>query len=203
MKQKSDSRLPLFEDDDPPSPPSPPSRHEKWKLAHVKEVRSWNSGQDGKASKKGDRNSVERHFGGPQRQRALSASMTKSHQACLAFEMTLSATSDPHTVERHKWGAERQLRKEGEEHITKVPLSGNLPLSGMASSSGKRLKTMATKRKEKEPEQPQSSRFLSRKHEKHFRVVQDRRLLMERKVGMIPNFAPQFGEQVLGNLHLL
>ncbi|KOM25701.1 hypothetical protein LR48_Vigan161s001000 [Vigna angularis] len=53
----------------------------------------------------------------------------------------------------------------------------------MASSSGKRLKTMATKRKEKEPEQPHSSRFLSRKHEKHFRVVQDRRLLMERKVG--------------------
>ncbi|KOM25669.1 hypothetical protein LR48_Vigan151s000800 [Vigna angularis] len=69
----------------------------------------------------------------------------------------------------------------------------------MASSSGKRLKTMATKRKEKEPEQPHSSRFLSRKHEKHFSVVQDRRLLMERKVGMIPNFAPQFGEQVLGN----
>ncbi|KOM37676.1 hypothetical protein LR48_Vigan03g105800 [Vigna angularis] len=58
---------------------------------------------------------------------------------------------------------------------------------------------MATKRKEKEPEQPQSSRFLSRKHEKHFRVVQDRRLLMERKVGMIPNFAPQFGEQLLWN----
>ncbi|KOM49831.1 hypothetical protein LR48_Vigan08g065800 [Vigna angularis] len=69
----------------------------------------------------------------------------------------------------------------------------------MASSSGKRLKTMATKRKEKEPEQSHSSRFLSRKHEKHFKVVQDRRLLMERKVGMIPNFAPQFGEQVLGN----
>ncbi|KOM51816.1 hypothetical protein LR48_Vigan09g047500 [Vigna angularis] len=64
----------------------------------------------------------------------------------------------------------------------------------MTSSSGKRLKTMATKRKEKEPEQPHSSRFLSRKHEKHFKVVQDRRLLMERKVGMIPNFAPQFGE---------
>ncbi|KOM51897.1 hypothetical protein LR48_Vigan09g055600 [Vigna angularis] len=58
---------------------------------------------------------------------------------------------------------------------------------------------MATKRKEKEPEQSHSSRFLSRKHEKHFKVVQDRRLLMERKVGMIPNFAPQFGEQLLGN----
>ncbi|KOM43086.1 hypothetical protein LR48_Vigan05g069000 [Vigna angularis] len=68
----------------------------------------------------------------------------------------------------------------------------------MASSSGKRVKTMASKRKEKEPEQPHSSRFLSRKHEKHFKVVQDRRLLMERKVGMIPNFAPQFGEQLLG-----
>ncbi|KOM43029.1 hypothetical protein LR48_Vigan05g063300 [Vigna angularis] len=69
----------------------------------------------------------------------------------------------------------------------------------MASSSGKRMKTMASKRKEKEPEQPHSTRFLSRKHEKHFKVVQDRRLLMDRKVGMIPNFAPQFGEQLLGN----
>ncbi|KOM37493.1 hypothetical protein LR48_Vigan03g087500 [Vigna angularis] len=69
----------------------------------------------------------------------------------------------------------------------------------MASSSGKRMKTMASKRKEKEPEQPHSSKFLSRKHEKHFKVVQDRRLLMERKVGMIPNFDPQFGEQLLGN----
>ncbi|KOM45580.1 hypothetical protein LR48_Vigan06g088600 [Vigna angularis] len=68
----------------------------------------------------------------------------------------------------------------------------------MAFSSGKRVKTMASKRKDKELEQPHSSRFLSRKHEKHFKVVQDRRLLMERKVGMIPNFAPQFGEQLLG-----
>ncbi|KOM40859.1 hypothetical protein LR48_Vigan04g105700 [Vigna angularis] len=69
----------------------------------------------------------------------------------------------------------------------------------MASSSGKRMKTMASKRKEKEPKQPHSSRFLSRKHEKHFKVVQDRRFFMERKVGMIPNFAPQFGEKLLGN----
>ncbi|KOM50142.1 hypothetical protein LR48_Vigan08g096900 [Vigna angularis] len=45
----------------------------------------------------------------------------------------------------------------------------------MTSSSGKRLKTIASKRKDKEPEQPHSSR----------------RLLMERKAGMIPNFAPQ------------
>ncbi|KOM40706.1 hypothetical protein LR48_Vigan04g090400 [Vigna angularis] len=68
----------------------------------------------------------------------------------------------------------------------------------MTSSSGKRVKTMASKKKDKEPEQAHSSRFLSRKHEKHFKVVQNRRLLMERKVGMIPNFAPQFGEQLLG-----
>ncbi|KOM27186.1 hypothetical protein LR48_Vigan404s003700 [Vigna angularis] len=68
----------------------------------------------------------------------------------------------------------------------------------MASSSGKRLKTTASKRKDKEPEQPHSSRFLSRKHEKHFKIVQDRRLLMERKAGMIPNFASQFGEQLMG-----
>ncbi|KOM51884.1 hypothetical protein LR48_Vigan09g054300 [Vigna angularis] len=67
----------------------------------------------------------------------------------------------------------------------------------MASSSGKIVKTMASKRKDKEPEQPHSSWFLSRKHEKQFKVVQDRRLLMERKVGMIPNFAPQFREQLL------
>ncbi|KOM43242.1 hypothetical protein LR48_Vigan05g084600 [Vigna angularis] len=67
----------------------------------------------------------------------------------------------------------------------------------MASSLGKRLKTTAAKRKDKEPEQPHSSRFLSRKHEKHFKIVQDRRLLMERKAGMIPNFAPQFGEQLM------
>ncbi|KOM41119.1 hypothetical protein LR48_Vigan04g131700 [Vigna angularis] len=68
----------------------------------------------------------------------------------------------------------------------------------MASSSGKRLKTTASKRKDKEPEQPPSSRFLSHKHEKHFKIVQDRRLLMERKAGMIPNFASQFGEQLVG-----
>ncbi|KOM43222.1 hypothetical protein LR48_Vigan05g082600 [Vigna angularis] len=68
----------------------------------------------------------------------------------------------------------------------------------MASSSGKRLKTTTSKRKDKEHEQPHSSRFLSRKHEKHFKIVQDRRLLMERKAGMIPNFAPQFGEQLMG-----
>ncbi|KOM38267.1 hypothetical protein LR48_Vigan03g164900 [Vigna angularis] len=68
----------------------------------------------------------------------------------------------------------------------------------MTSSSGKRLKTTTSKRKDKEPEQPHSSRFLSRKHEKHFKIVQDRRLLMERKAGMISNFAPQFGEQLMG-----
>ncbi|KOM27040.1 hypothetical protein LR48_Vigan375s001000 [Vigna angularis] len=68
----------------------------------------------------------------------------------------------------------------------------------MASSSSKRLKTTTSKRKDKEPEQPHSSRFLSCKHEKHFKIVQDRRLLMERKAGMIPNFAPQFGEQLMG-----
>ncbi|KOM40830.1 hypothetical protein LR48_Vigan04g102800 [Vigna angularis] len=68
----------------------------------------------------------------------------------------------------------------------------------MASSPSKRLKTTTSKRKDKEPEHPHSSRFLSRKQQKHFKIVQDRRLLMERKAGMIPNFAPQFGEQLMG-----
>ncbi|KOM40986.1 hypothetical protein LR48_Vigan04g118400 [Vigna angularis] len=66
----------------------------------------------------------------------------------------------------------------------------------MASSSGKRIKTIGSKRKDKEPERSYSSKFLSRKHERHFNIVQDRRLLMERKAGLIPDFAPQFGEQL-------
>ncbi|KOM57627.1 hypothetical protein LR48_Vigan11g066000 [Vigna angularis] len=67
----------------------------------------------------------------------------------------------------------------------------------MASSSSKRFKTTTSKRRDKELEHTHSSKFLSRKHEKHFKIVQDRRLLMERKAGLIPNFAPQFGEQLM------
>ncbi|KOM45551.1 hypothetical protein LR48_Vigan06g085700 [Vigna angularis] len=67
----------------------------------------------------------------------------------------------------------------------------------MVSFSSKRFKTTTSKRKDKEPEHTQSSRFLSRKHEKHFKIVQDRRLLMERKAGLIPNFAPKFGQQLM------
>ncbi|KOM45652.1 hypothetical protein LR48_Vigan06g095800 [Vigna angularis] len=66
----------------------------------------------------------------------------------------------------------------------------------MASSSGKRIKTLGSKRKDKEPDRSYSNKFLSYKHERHFNVVQDRRLLMERKAGLIPDFAPQFGEQL-------
>ncbi|KOM47736.1 hypothetical protein LR48_Vigan07g144000 [Vigna angularis] len=68
----------------------------------------------------------------------------------------------------------------------------------MTSFSGKRLKTTSSKRKDKEPEHCHSRRFLSCKHGKHFKIVQDWRLLMERKARMIPNFAPQFGEQLMG-----
>ncbi|KOM55903.1 hypothetical protein LR48_Vigan10g179500 [Vigna angularis] len=66
----------------------------------------------------------------------------------------------------------------------------------MTSSSGKRIKTIGSKRKDKEPERSYANKFLSRKHERHFKVVQDRRLLMERKVRLIPEFTPQFGEQL-------
>ncbi|KOM45656.1 hypothetical protein LR48_Vigan06g096200 [Vigna angularis] len=61
----------------------------------------------------------------------------------------------------------------------------------MGSSSGKRIKTLGSKRKDKEPDRSYSNKFLSRKHELHFNVVQDRRLLMERMAGLIPDFAPQ------------
>ncbi|KOM49713.1 hypothetical protein LR48_Vigan08g054000 [Vigna angularis] len=57
------------------------------------------------------------------------------------------------------------------------------------------IQDIGSKRKDKEPEHTHSSKFLSCKHEKHFKIVQYRRLLMERKVGMIPELAPQFGEQ--------
>ncbi|KOM52207.1 hypothetical protein LR48_Vigan09g086600 [Vigna angularis] len=66
----------------------------------------------------------------------------------------------------------------------------------MASLSGKRIKTIGSKRKDKEPKRSYSCKFLSYKHERHFSIVQDRRLLMERKAGLILNFAPQFGEQL-------
>ncbi|KOM47548.1 hypothetical protein LR48_Vigan07g125200 [Vigna angularis] len=66
----------------------------------------------------------------------------------------------------------------------------------MTSLSGKRIKTIGSKRKDKEPERSYANKFLSRKHERHSKVVQDRRLLMERKAGLIPDFAPQFGEQL-------
>ncbi|KOM52224.1 hypothetical protein LR48_Vigan09g088300 [Vigna angularis] len=64
----------------------------------------------------------------------------------------------------------------------------------MTSSSGKRIKTVGNKRKE--PEWPYSNKFLSHRHEQHFISVQDRRLLMERKAGWIPDLAPQFGEEL-------
>ncbi|KOM43566.1 hypothetical protein LR48_Vigan05g117100 [Vigna angularis] len=64
----------------------------------------------------------------------------------------------------------------------------------MTSSSGKRMKTLGNKRKD--PERFYSNNFLSDKNERHFVIVQDRRLLMERKVGCIPSLAPQFVEEV-------
>ncbi|KOM34756.1 hypothetical protein LR48_Vigan02g090600 [Vigna angularis] len=66
----------------------------------------------------------------------------------------------------------------------------------MAFSSGKRIKTIGSKRKDKEPEHSYFSKFLPRKYERHFNIVQDKRLLMERKSRLILDFAPQFGEQL-------
>ncbi|KOM57531.1 hypothetical protein LR48_Vigan11g056400 [Vigna angularis] len=64
----------------------------------------------------------------------------------------------------------------------------------MTSSSCKRIKIVGAKRKE--PKRPYSNKFVSRRQEQHFLIVQDRRLLMERKAGWIPNLAPQFGEEL-------
>ncbi|BAU03372.1 hypothetical protein VIGAN_UM088900 [Vigna angularis var. angularis] len=64
----------------------------------------------------------------------------------------------------------------------------------MDSSSGKRVKTLRNKRKD--PKRLFANKFLSHKHEKHFQIVQDQRLWMERKVGWIPSLAPQFGVEL-------
>ncbi|KOM57426.1 hypothetical protein LR48_Vigan11g045900 [Vigna angularis] len=66
----------------------------------------------------------------------------------------------------------------------------------MAFSSGKIIKTIGSKTKDKEPERSYSSKFLSRKHKRHFNIVQDRRILMERKARLILDFVPQFGEKL-------
>lgn len=64
----------------------------------------------------------------------------------------------------------------------------------MTSSSDKRVKTVGNKRKENE--HIYSYKFLFAAHERHFLIVEDRRLLMEHKVGIIPSLAPQFGREL-------
>lgn len=65
--------------------------------------------------------------------------------------------------------------------------------ANMASSSGSKcIKTIATNTEKgrKRKEQFYSNKFLSHMHERDFQIVQNRRLLMERKVGLIPLMAP-------------
>ncbi|KOM43476.1 hypothetical protein LR48_Vigan05g108000 [Vigna angularis] len=64
----------------------------------------------------------------------------------------------------------------------------------MTSSSGRRMKTAGNKRKEKE--QYYSNQFRMAAHKRYFPSVDVKKLLMERRVGMIPTLAPQFGREV-------
>ncbi|KOM25664.1 hypothetical protein LR48_Vigan151s000300 [Vigna angularis] len=93
--------------------------------------------------------------------------------------------------------AEKSTRTQ--KKCDRVALSGKIPLSGSFQVPKSPLRGKNSTWGQNGSCAIIAQRFLSRKHEKHFKVVQDRRLLMERKVGMIPNFAPQFGEQLLGN----
>ncbi|KOM51900.1 hypothetical protein LR48_Vigan09g055900 [Vigna angularis] len=88
--------------------------------------------------------------------------------------------------------------KSAKEEKPQVPLNASLPLSGTHEHPLALLRGENAVEGKNSTHALTAERFLSRKHEKHFKVVQDRRLLMKRKVGMIPNFAPQFGEQLLG-----
>ncbi|KOM38045.1 hypothetical protein LR48_Vigan03g142700 [Vigna angularis] len=65
----------------------------------------------------------------------------------------------------------------------------------MASSSGsKRIKTTAanTERGQRRKEKVYSDLFLTKDHQKHYSSVQKRKLLMERKVVVMPNDIPRF-----------
>ncbi|KOM51386.1 hypothetical protein LR48_Vigan09g004500 [Vigna angularis] len=64
----------------------------------------------------------------------------------------------------------------------------------MTSSSGRRMKTAGNKRKEKE--EYYSYQFRTTAHERYFPSVNAKKLLMERRVGLIPTLAPQFKREV-------
>ncbi|KOM40464.1 hypothetical protein LR48_Vigan04g066200 [Vigna angularis] len=64
----------------------------------------------------------------------------------------------------------------------------------MTSLSGRRVKTAGNKRKEKE--QYYSHQFRTAAHERYFPSVNVKKVLMERRVGMIPTLAPQFRREV-------
>ncbi|XP_017416507.2 pentatricopeptide repeat-containing protein At4g14050, mitochondrial-like [Vigna angularis] len=61
------------------------------------------------------------------------------------------------------------LYTEAMELFHRMCISDVIPDNGMASSSGKRVKTMGNKRKD--PERFYSNKFLSHKHEQHFQTV--------------------------------
>ncbi|KOM30208.1 hypothetical protein LR48_Vigan1035s000100 [Vigna angularis] len=68
----------------------------------------------------------------------------------------------------------------------------------MASSSGfKRTKTTAGLRENKRKEKIYSAIFLTPEHKKHFSNVQSRKLLMERKVTLLPQDVPEFSNEIL------
>ncbi|KOM38914.1 hypothetical protein LR48_Vigan03g229600 [Vigna angularis] len=68
----------------------------------------------------------------------------------------------------------------------------------MASSSGfKRTKTTVGLRENKRKEKIYSAIFLTPEHKKHFSNVQSRKLLMERKVTLLPQDVPEFSNEIL------
>ncbi|KAG2401957.1 uncharacterized protein HKW66_Vig0190060 [Vigna angularis] len=68
----------------------------------------------------------------------------------------------------------------------------------MASSSGsKRIKTTAGLRENRRKEKIYSDIFLTKDHKKHFSNVQNRKLLMERKVTLLPQDVPDFSNEIM------
>ncbi|KOM42976.1 hypothetical protein LR48_Vigan05g058000 [Vigna angularis] len=66
-----------------------------------------------------------------------------------------------------------------------------------SSSRSKRTKTTAGLRENRRKEKIYSDIFLTKDHKKHFSNVQNRKLLMERKVTLLPQDVPDFSNEII------
>ncbi|KOM54720.1 hypothetical protein LR48_Vigan10g061200 [Vigna angularis] len=125
IKQKSDSRLPLSKDGDPPHP-SPPSQHEKWKLARIRPSGSYTSDSAREISERIDslvEQSSQGQFTQEGRQDILATTIGRVEHPGLVrgagtgigIGQFFGSSSRPYSYEKMK----EDIRKEMTQEITK------------------------------------------------------------------------------------